>query len=297
MYGTYYLESLKFLDLITSGRDSDVYAAAPITAGGFRIDRPNVAVKLSHKNNISEVTKELVKHRHPHVERIYTIIKRDDIVDDYFTVCKMLVKTLGKYNKQTDPAPSALALDMMAGLCYLHEHDIIHCDIKNNNIMFDENKRLVFIDFNNAQYSDRAGKLELATVLHTRHKDLFQSLFDWNHKIDSWACGVILYELCANHYTELVENVLRAAGISFKTQYEKDLLDNCQISIEDKMNLANEFNRALKLLEQGMDDYNGTNGEIFQIIHFFMTLERVCAKSVCDFKFLFCKENKQTSKK
>lgn len=287
MYGNYYLESLQFLGLITSGRDSDVYAAQPIARGGFRVDRPIVAVKLSHKKNISEVTKELVHHRHPNIERIYTIIRRDEHVEDYFTVCKLLVKTLSKYNRVTDPPLEQLAQDMLVGLSYLHDHKIVHCDIKNNNIMLDENKRLVFIDFNNAQYSDRAGKIPIATVLHTRHKDLFQNPTNWDFKIDTWACGVILYELYAAKLPEFVENVLRAAGIVFDSQYDRDLIDECQISMESKLNIENEFNRAIGLLEKGVDDYNNDKGRTFQIIHYLLVLERGNAKATSDFNFLF----------
>lgn len=285
----YCLESLKVLNLITSGRDSRVYIGAPLTRTGLPANLRNIAVKISSIDSISPVTLELIRHTHPNIERIYTIMSIKSRPTECFTLCQLLSKTLSQYDPSVDPPLVTLATDMISGMEYIHSHGIIHCDIKNNNLMLNSDKRLVFIDFNNARREKEIGTLPLPTIVQTRHKDLFFNPNDWSFKVDTWACGVVLYELSGTRRNDLTANILETADIPYTSQRDEYRLDNCELGPEERVNLAFEFNDTIHHLERGHDKFNKIDDKIYQMIHFFLTKQKVDKQCKSDFKDLFLK--------
>ena len=48
----------------------------------------------------------------------------------------------------------------------LHSHDIIHCDIKSSNILFNEQDKVLVCDFNSSQKTNNQGVINQKTTLY-----------------------------------------------------------------------------------------------------------------------------------
>ncbi|KAE9408679.1 kinase-like protein [Gymnopus androsaceus JB14] len=82
-------------------------------------------------------------------------------VDDSMDTCLVmpLLSVLGDFllpGYREDIADSlfSMSVDLARGLTFLHSHRIAHCDLKPNNLLFDEHKKLMIADFGSAVLVD-----------------------------------------------------------------------------------------------------------------------------------------------
>ena len=87
-------------------------------------------------------------------------------------------------------------LDLAEGIKYLHSNNIIHRDLKPDNIFIDKSNRLKIGDFgisiklNNTRYADT----KTGTFIYMAPEIIKGEKY--NNKVDIWALGCIIYELC-----------------------------------------------------------------------------------------------------
>ena len=82
------------------------------------------------------------------------------------------------------------------GLEYIHNLDIIHCDIKTDNILLKNNNDIVICDFGLVEKCKKGNKVDYSqkqTLWYRAPEILFSQDFD--HSIDYWGLGCILYEM------------------------------------------------------------------------------------------------------
>ena len=85
-------------------------------------------------------------------------------------------------------------------LYILHNNDIVHCDIKPQNIMIDSNRKISIIDFGHSHKLDpmthRMGKSRMVeqTPTGTAPESLSGSVLPRTEKIDIWSLGCLYYE-------------------------------------------------------------------------------------------------------
>jgi serine/threonine protein kinase len=91
---------------------------------------------------------------------------------------------------------------ILEGLKHLHEHSIIHRDMKPDNMLLNHKGEVKIIDFGMARTTD-------LSYLHPQFKQMTQSVTTpiykapevylsqklYNDKVDVWACGLVFYEL------------------------------------------------------------------------------------------------------
>jgi len=98
---------------------------------------------------------------------------------------------------------------MMKTLAWLHSINIVHCDIKPDNMMFetDKMKKLVLIDFGLASNPfDRNQGKRLVSAPAYRAPEV-QSGFKWDSKVDVWSLGCVLAEAYLGNYVFDFEDV------------------------------------------------------------------------------------------
>jgi serine/threonine protein kinase len=117
------------------------------------------------------------------------------------------------------------------GIHYMHENNILHRDIKCQNIFLLGNGRLVLGDLGISKVLD--GTMAFAqTQIGTPYymsPELFRSK-PYNHKSDVWALGCVLYELCTSVHpfdaaslNGLAQKIMKGTYVPINPKYSKSL--------------------------------------------------------------------------
>ncbi|RKP13084.1 kinase-like domain-containing protein, partial [Piptocephalis cylindrospora] len=76
----------------------------------------------------------------------------------------------------------------------MHEHHVVHLDIKPENIMVDARGHVTLVDFGSARY---VASEDLILPLDFTHQYLAPEGVYWTNALDVWAIGVVTYSLLA----------------------------------------------------------------------------------------------------
>eukprot|EP01084_Bolivina_argentea_P176292 305097_1 len=128
-----------------------------------------------------------------------------------------------------------LVKQIVAGLCYFHQHNIVHRDLKLDNLMFNNNV-LKIIDFGLAgDCTDKPLNTPCGTIHFTAPEVL--SSYDYNISADMWSLGVIIYLLICG-FPPFFDNqgneqklfqIIKRAKFTFIKMY----FDECHPSVKE----------------------------------------------------------------
>ena len=90
----------------------------------------------------------------------------------------------------------------------LHKKNIIHIDIKPENLMFDYNKQLSLIDFGLSRYSNNITNIFSGTIYYLSPEMIYNVVkkkdkkneYEITTKTDIWSLGITMYVLLFNNY-------------------------------------------------------------------------------------------------
>jgi serine/threonine protein kinase len=176
--------------VIASGAYSQVY----------KVDA-STAVKVTKYSDFSSAAREVIfvnKMNHPNIIKF----TRTEIDSCYNVICSMkyYVHSLEGYKYLNISKILSIFTDILSGINHLHQHGVIHCDIKSTNILYD-GTTAVICDFNNSNIirADNKYPSKVQTVYYRAPEVDFSktSHCSYNEKIDIWSAGCILYE-CLN---------------------------------------------------------------------------------------------------
>ena len=142
--------------------------------------------------------------------------------------------------------------DIIKGLDYLHENNIIHRDIKPSNILFSKNGVIKISDFGmsikheSILNKDFVGSDIFGTYLYTSPLSLKENIY--SKYTDIYSVGIILYELL-NNFSTIME----------KTKEINFLKDNYKYPDLFTINYINESKFILKLLKHSLLTKDITN--------------------------------------
>ena len=192
--------------LIGRGGMGDVYR-------GFdnNLDR-DIAIKVMHPSRAKdEVSKKRFLHEsktaasinHPSIVTIYQIGEHDKL--PYIAMQYIDGPNLSEYRKQRGgliPIPEAIRIgrEICEGLAAAHEKDLVHRDIKPDNILLEvPNKHVRIIDFGLAhEAGDKEGRLTIDNAVIGTPAYMSPERIgtdEVNAKSDLFGLGVILYEM------------------------------------------------------------------------------------------------------
>ncbi|EAX98216.1 CAMK family protein kinase [Trichomonas vaginalis G3] len=154
-----------------------------------KMEKDNLIIRLEEELRILEHIK------HPAIVDIYRIIYQEKLIMIIMEFCsggEMLQKvTQGPTIRESEIC--RYAMQILSAINYLHQRDIMHRDIKLENIMIDQNGDAKLIDFGLSEaFGEQNLKTHCGTLLYMAPEIICQHEFD-GKAVDIWAFGIVIY--------------------------------------------------------------------------------------------------------
>lgn len=146
----------------------------------------------------------LKQYQHANIVQLLDITanERKNSIYLVFEFCDFdLSALIQKYkNPFNESQIKTLVMQLVSALQYLHQHDVIHRDIKLSNLLYNSFGQLKLADFGLARkYTSKTKDLtSIVVTLHYRAPELLMNCTNYNAAIDIWAVGCVLFELLTN---------------------------------------------------------------------------------------------------
>lgn len=149
-----------------------------------------------------------------------------------FELIKDTLKDLLRANKKGLPLPKVklIANQVAKGLSFLHQHGLIHADIKPENLLINKSGVVKICDIGSGCRTDKIESFRVGTVPYIAPELLLGCSYDC--KIDVWSLACLLFELATNaclfdpeiYFEENSDNVSE----SDKESCEQDNSSDCE---------------------------------------------------------------------
>lgn len=173
-------------------------------------NNPDYAIKEMVYDDFHCAVKELVILKSlDHVN----VVRLEKIQFDEELRCRMWMKrypgSMGDALKRITTQPFdmrdllKIVVGLASGINHIHNHHIIHCDVKPDNILLSHDRTPVFCDFNIARVN--LGRVYFDGTVQTKRYRAPEVKFEKNRTkyteaIDIWSIGCILYEIMTGEY-------------------------------------------------------------------------------------------------
>lgn len=184
---------------------------AKVYEGLRRKDNLTTAIKIIFRNKITDKTTEsfaneisaLKKLNHPNIVKLYDIFEDRShyyVAMEYISGGELFDRISAKTAYSESDAKN-ICLTILAAIKHCHDNDIVHCDIKPENLMMlnsYDDAAIKLVDFG---FSSVAKGLSLHKVHGTFN---YMAPEIWNNEyygkaVDMWAFGVVLYTLLGGY--------------------------------------------------------------------------------------------------
>lgn len=262
--------NLKILEKINSeGVNSALYIVEDTQLGSKFILKQIDKKNLKEYDRYFDESKKICRLEHPNI----ISIKHASYDDEYIYIVMPYFENGSLYNllqgrNLTLREIIRYSLDFLQAVYYIHNNNLVHCDIKPNNILINDENRAVLTDFGSALYLDENGNAKLKNVYykHIAPEQCLNSTV--NRKIDVYQIGTTLYRMCNGNeeYNKQVKrhkdlNSLKIASANGKFPVRKKYLPHIpksMIQIIEKCLKVNQNERYDNVLEI-MNDLSAVN--------------------------------------
>ena len=253
-----------------------------------RKDKKYYAMKtLFKEDEINTRVEKLIKIKHENIVEYYGYFVKDDTTNiimeycDYSDLKKFIEDHKKRGIKIDQKSILIIALDICRGLIEIHKNNLIHRDLKPENIFLNRNYHIKIGDFGiSKQLSDHTkfAYTQIGTEFYYAPEILENKNYD--NKVDIWALGCIIYELCAlkkcfNSRIEIINKIksqIKFYGRIDLNYYNKDLQDiiykllepnpEKRPNIEEAYNLINNCNNNFNLDNTNLNILNRHHNQI-----------------------------------
>ncbi|CAG8644428.1 12052_t:CDS:2, partial [Acaulospora morrowiae] len=182
---------------------------------GIHVDTgEEVAIKLIRKESVdtpSRLTKiereigVLRRVMHPNIVKLYDVFETDryiGIIMEYASGGELFDHILAhRYLKERDAC--RLFAQLISGVDYLHKKNIVHRDLKLENLLLNRNRNIIITDFGFANQFNGAHDDLMATSCgspcYAAPELVISEGLYVGSAVDIWSCGVILYAMLSGY--------------------------------------------------------------------------------------------------
>lgn len=200
-------------------------------------------------NEQYEIYKILSKNEHPNIIHLNDLQHIDKIC---FMICEYIPNiTLMMYhqqNKMKTRTIYALFKQILSGLAYLHENDILHCDLKLENILIYKHQAKI-IDFDMSKKCSKDG-VYVSDKIFGSINYIAPESYDlglYSKKSDVWSFGIIMFILVTNKYPygEKLSVINSYSNLYRRNEFKHINYDDLKDAI-NKNNISLDFFEILK---------------------------------------------------
>ncbi|MEL7645555.1 MAG: serine/threonine-protein kinase [Anaerolineaceae bacterium] len=188
-------------NLIGTGSGGEIYKVWDEKRSAYlalKLLRPEWSHNPELLARFEEEARSLAKLQHPNIVRYYEMVHEDGLA--FFLMDFIQGVTLRKLLKEESKTFSlSKILSIMDPMCkalnYAHEQDVIHCDVKPENIIIDQNENVFLTDFGIAHTTETNTDIirSAGTPAYMAPEQIQKS--EITPQTDIYALGVILYEM------------------------------------------------------------------------------------------------------
>ena len=271
-------------DIKSEGVNSSLYLVRDLQVGSNFILKQIDKKSLKEPEKYFEESKKIYKLKHPNIMNIHSASYDNEYI--YITMPYLKngsIQHLIENQNLTLRQIIKYSLDFLSAIYYIHENNIIHCDIKPNNILINNEGNAILTDFVSALYLNSLGRAKLRNVYykHIAPEQCINSTI--NKKIDIYQIGTTLYRLCngneeynkqAKKYKDL--NSLKIACAKGKFPIRKKylphipkdmikIIERCiSVDVNDRYDNVLEIMNDISCINTNLDwYYNKENEEKF----------------------------------
>ncbi|CAB5210874.1 uncharacterized protein OCT59_000086 [Rhizophagus irregularis] len=182
---------------------------------GMHVDtNEEVAIKLIRKESVdtpsrlTKIEREIGVLRsvmHPNIVKLYDVIETEryiGIIMEYASGGELFDHILAhRYLKERDAC--RLFAQLISGVNYLHQKNIVHRDLKLENLLLDRNRNIIITDFGFANQFNGAHDDLMATSCgspcYAAPELVISEGLYVGSAVDIWSCGVILYAMLSGY--------------------------------------------------------------------------------------------------
>ena len=200
------------------------------------VDDFNNDINKNEDDLIKSEINILKKLSHPNIVRIYEFYESDNCFYLINEFCKMgQLDDYLKNNILTEDQLCVIFYQVFSGLIYLHENNIIHGDLKPENIMISSIEKNIetnedyvwikIIDFGTAKIFKKSivkGDNIVGTLYYIAPEVFASNIEKYDEKSDIWSIGVILYKTITKKYPFRGTNDLETIQYIMEKEYDKN---------------------------------------------------------------------------
>ncbi|OHT17237.1 CAMK family protein kinase [Tritrichomonas foetus] len=219
------MERYKFLSKISQNRNATIRLSLHIRTGEY------VVMKILNKSAYSNAKKKLLLYREiltmqalgnkKHITELYEVIDSGDriwVVMEFASGGELF-----HFVKSKAPLSENVAREIFRPIVrivsYMHSLNIVHRDLKLENVLLDSNGRLMLADFGFSRRFENDGSLvdSICGTPHYSPPEIIKGIPNNPIYVDSWSLGVILFMLLFGQFPfnglsipDLLQNILKA---------------------------------------------------------------------------------------
>ncbi|XP_023322705.1 serine/threonine-protein kinase NIM1 isoform X2 [Eurytemora carolleeae] len=210
------------------------------------LTQERVAIKVIDRSNLDQKTTKMLLREisvmsscnHPSLVKLFEVLEKKDKI----YLCMQLAPggelftRLTHYGKYSEEKAKPIFSQVSSGICYMHDHGMIHRDVKAENVFFLTPAKVVVGDFG---FAAKLGNMEqhLTTFCGSppyAAPELFQDDHYIGPHVDMWALGILLYFLVTGNmpFKSATVSGLKHAILEGSYFHPPNLSDSCKSLID-----------------------------------------------------------------